>query len=269
MTHSQRTTSLHRTSLHPSLARIFVLETRNELLKILRMPAYILPTLGFPAIFYLIFGVAMNSGNTIGSVTVSTYMLATYGAFGVIGAALFSLGAGIAMERGQGWMLLKRATPMPPVIHLMARTAVAVLLGLLVVMLLMTLAAFSGVRLPTATWVVLAAVLAAGAVPFSLAGMAIGYLAGPNSAPVIVNMIYLPVAFASGLWVPIQVLPSFFKQLAPWLPTYHYAQLALTTIDAAQITRLLPSMAALTASSLAFLALALWGYRRDQGVTYG
>lgn len=254
----------------PNLIDVFVLETRCELLKIVRMPAFLLPALGFPAVFYLLFGVAMNAGKSVGTVTVSTYMLVTYGAFGVIGAALFSLGAGLATERGQGWLLLKRATPMPPVVHLTARVAAAVFLGLLVVLLLMVLAAvFGGARLPTATWAALAAVLVAGAVPFSLAGMAIGYLAGPNSAPVVVNLIYLPVAFASGLWLPIQVLPPFFQKLAPWLPTYHYAQLALTTVDAAQITRVLPSVASLAFSSLAFLAVALWGYRRDQGVTYG
>ena len=41
---------------------------------------------------------------------VATYLLATYATFGVIGAALFGFGVGVAVERGQGWMLLKRAS---------------------------------------------------------------------------------------------------------------------------------------------------------------
>ncbi len=255
----------------PNPLNILVQETRCELLKLVRMPAFMLPTLSFPLLFYSLFGIALNFGSgSVGSVSQSGYMLVTYGAFGVIGAALFALGTGLANERGQGWMLFKRATPMPPLVHFLARVAVATVIGLLIVMLLMVLGAvFGGVRLPTATWVTLAAVLTAGAVPFSLFGMALGYLAGPNSAPAIINLIYLPISFASGLWMPVFVLPRFFQELAVWLPPYHYAQLALATVGAAQEEQVAYSVGFLVVCSVIFLAVALWGYRRDQGVTYG
>ena len=44
--------------------------------------------------------------------------------------------------------------------------------------------------------------------------MACSWTAGPNSAPAIVNLIYLPTAFLSGLWVPIQVLPEILQRVA-------------------------------------------------------
>src|SRR5215831_14777459 len=98
-------------------ARIYVLEARYEFLKLLRLPGYSIPTIAFPVLFYLIFGLSLGPGRSAGPVSIATYLIATYGAFGVIGASLFSFGVGVAIERGLGWMLLKRATPMPPMAY--------------------------------------------------------------------------------------------------------------------------------------------------------
>ena len=68
-------------------------------------------------------------------------------------------------------------------------------------------------------------------------GLAFGYLVGPNSAPAMLNVIYLPMAFASGLFIPIDQLPAFVQGIAPALPPYHFAQLALGTVGAAERDR--------------------------------
>ena len=91
-----------------SPARTYALEAKYEFLKVLRMPGYAIPSIAFPAMFYLLFGVIFGRQN-VGAVSMSTYLIATYGAFGVIGASLFGFGVGVAIERGQGWLLLKRA----------------------------------------------------------------------------------------------------------------------------------------------------------------
>ena len=109
-----------------NLWRIYALEAKYEFLKQLRLPAYVVPTLGFPLVFYLLFGVALNHG-TGGPFDIPTYMMATYGAFGVMNTALFAFGVGVAVERGQGWMLFKRSTPMPPFAHFFGKLAMALL----------------------------------------------------------------------------------------------------------------------------------------------
>ena len=63
-------------------------------------------------------------------------------------------------------------------------------------------------------------------------GLAIGSFAGPNSAPATVNMIYLPMAFCAGLWIPFEFLPGALKQVAPFLPAYHLSQIALSIMHA-------------------------------------
>jgi ABC-2 type transport system permease protein len=210
-----------------SLARIYALESRYELLKLIRLPVYLVPTLIFPMMFYLLFGVAFRRPTT-GSFDMATYLVAAYGALGVMNAALFGFGVGVAMERGQGWMLFKRATPMPPLAWFAGRLTACILCSALMVACLFTLAATAGgVRMPPAQWLSLAGVLVAGALAFSAFGLAIGSWVGPNSAPAIINILSLPMGFASGMWFPIQMMPGFVKKIAAFLPSFHYAQLAL------------------------------------------
>lgn len=250
--------------------RIYGLETKYEFLKLMRIPAFAIPSITFPVMFYVLFGLAFGSGRGVSGVSIATYLIATYGAFGVIGASMFGFGAGVAVERGQGWMLLKRATPMPVAAYFFAKLAVCMLFGAVIVFLLSTIGVtFGGVRLPPFTWGRLALTLVAGAVPFCALGLAVGYFAGPNSAPPIVNLIYLPMAFASGLWIPIEILPSALRSVAPFVPAYHLGQLALSAIGADRGAPVWSHVVALAGFTCIFLALALWGYRNDEGKTYG
>jgi hypothetical protein len=109
--------------------RIYALETKYEFLKLVRIPAFAIPSISFPVMFYLLFGLAFGSRRGVGGVSMATYLIATYGAFGVIGASLFGFGAGVAIERGQGWMLLKRATPMPVGAYFFAKLVVCLIFG--------------------------------------------------------------------------------------------------------------------------------------------
>ena len=138
----------------------------------------------------------------------ATYMLATMGCFGVMAVALFGFGVSLAMERGQGWLQVKRASPMPVSAYFLAKLFAAVVFSTVIMLLLLAVGIpFGGVRLPLATAAKLVGILVAGSIPFSAMGLAIGYFAKPNSAPAVVNLIYLPMSFCSGLWIPLFMLP--------------------------------------------------------------
>jgi len=251
-----------------NLLRIYTLEAKYEFLKQLRLPAYVIPTLTFPLFFYVLFGLVLNRGGGPGGM--ARYLLATYGAFGVLAATLFGFGIQVAVERGQGWMLWKRASPMPPLAYFAAKTVMSLLFCLILVCALFLLGATAGgVRLPAGTWLALGGTLLLGALPFCACGLAIGSFAGPNSAPAVVNLIYLPASFFSGLWVPIRFLPSWIRALARFLPTYHYGQLALRTIGAGNGEPVALSLAVLAGFTVLCLAAARIGFRRDEGKTYG
>jgi ABC-2 type transport system permease protein len=249
-------------------ARIYMLEAKSELLKLLRLPAFFIPSLGFPMMFYALFGLVIPSRQS--SVQISKYLLATYGAFGVIGIALFSLGIGVAIERGQGWLAVKRASPMPLPAYFFGKYVMTVMFSALLVALLCTLGVVWGdVRMPPSQWAGLFAILTFGGIPFCAAGIAVAYLVGPNSAPAVVNAVYLPMAFLSGLFIPAEMLPQALRDFAQFLPPYHLARLALIAVGIETAANLWIHVAVLAGFGALFTALAVVGYRRDDGRTYG
>jgi ABC-2 type transport system permease protein len=252
-----------------SLVRIYWLEAKSEALKAPRLPAYLVPLIAFPVFFYVLFGVSLRPG-PVGGFNLAEYLLATYGAFGVMNAALFGFGIGIAAERGQGWLLLKRATPMPPMALFAGKLAMSLLFGVLVIAALFLLGITVGhVIVPWTTLARLAAVLVGGALPFAALGLAVGYWVGPNSAVPVCNLLSLPIAFVSGLWIPYAMLPRFFQGLAHDLPAYHFAQLALKTLGKGNPEPAVWSVLYLVVFTGVMLALACVGYLRDSGRTYG
>lgn len=250
-----------------SLPAVVVAETRTELLKAIRLPAFILPVILFPSIFYILFGLVMSG--SVGGTAMPAYLLGSYGAFGVIGAALFGMGVSVAAERGQGWLMLKRATPMPPIAYFAAKVLVSIILGACITVILGALAAtFGDVRLPLSSWLLLIVTLSAGTVPFCALGCVLGYVSGPTSAPAIANLIYLPMSFASGLWIPLPFLPDSVQRIAPALPPYHLAALAHGTVTGSNAGTAV-HIAALAAFTAVFLAAAVFAYRRDDDRTWG
>jgi len=243
---------------------VYVAETRYELIKISRMPSYYIPTLAFPVLFYVMFGLLLGTRQSAGSVSLSTYLLATYGAFGVIGASLFGFAVSISTERGYGWLQVKRASPMPPAAYLLAKTMASLLFSMLVVFLLLALGlTFGGAKMPAGMLARFVLTLVAGSLPFCAIGLAIGSIAPPNSAPLIVNAVFLPFSFCSGLWLPLQILPKFLQHLAPLLPPYHLGQLALRIVGAPSVGSTWQHVSALAAFTMVFLLLARRGFTRE------
>jgi len=252
-----------------NLLKLVITETRFEFLKMLRLPVYSVATLAFPLMFFLLFSTIFGSAEAQG-VRASRYLLATYAAAGVVSAALFSFGVGVASERGQGWMRLKRVSPMPSVAYFVAKIGMALVFATLVVVTLSVAAMVTqGVRFAVADWLTMLGVLLIGVFPFATLGLAIGYTFGPNSAPVVINLLYMPMAFASGLWMPITILPPVVKSIAEFLPTYHYAQLVIGTVGGTPLGNASVHLIVLAGFTLAFLALAAFAYKRDEGKTYG
>jgi ABC-2 type transport system permease protein len=207
--------------------RAYALEAKYEFLRVLRTPAFAIPTLLFPSLFYLLFGLLLNRGNS----AAAHYLFATYSVFGAMAPGLFGFGVSIAIERERGWLALKRVAPMPAGAYLAAKMAMAMAFALIIYAMLATLAAtLGGVRLELVQWLLLGVIAAFGVLPFCALGLLIGSRANAAASPAIVNFIYLPMAFLSGLWMPLAMLPQFIRDIAVLWPPYHLAQLALDVI---------------------------------------
>src|SRR5437879_2645652 len=146
---STATTALDHVSIERSARHtttIFLKEARYEFLKNLRLRVYTVSVISFPLMFYVLFGLVLNSHEAIGGTTVPTYLIATYGTFGVMGASLFGTASGLASDRGLGWLQVKRASPMPPFAYFAAKVVLSMIFSAIVVTLLMVLGiSFGGV----------------------------------------------------------------------------------------------------------------------------
>jgi ABC-2 type transport system permease protein len=218
----------------PSSVRIFVREMRYEILRALRTRAFSLSAIGFPVMFYILFGLVLNRNEVMAhGVSVAKYLLGGYAVFGALGAAIFGIGIGVAVDRSAGWLDLKRASPMPPLAYVLSKCVMAVAFSLIIVSVLSVLGiAFGHVRITVSEFLHIALFAAAGSVPFSCLGLAMAFLVPPNAAGGVANMIYLPMSFLSGLWVPIRFLPHALQLIAPAFPTYHLAQLMYGALGA-------------------------------------
>lgn len=201
----------------------FNLETGAELLKSLRAPEFILPTMLMPVAFYSLFAIVLpNNANS------AAYLLATYGVFAVMGPSIFGFGISVANERDKGWLSLKRAAPSRGISYIGAKLVNTLIFSSVAVGVVYAVAGFAaGVSLPTTTWALLLLTHLAAVFPFILIGLSIGFLCNANGAVAISNIIFLAFAALGGLWIPVSVFPAGLQSFAHFLPSFHLSEIAL------------------------------------------
>jgi len=247
------------------MTRAIWMEIRCEFLSRLRMPRYSVSILAFPLMFYVFFGLILHNGKLDG-IGAAVYVLCTMATMGVMFAPLMGLAGGISAERGLGWMEVKRASPMPPIGWFLAKFCGGMAFSAIIVAALFVLAAtLGGVRMPAAQWGALGGALIAGSIPFCVLGFVLGYLVTANAAPAMINLVAMPMAFCSGLWVPVQFLPHAIQGIAHFLPAYHLAEMSETLAGATGHGSVASHVQALIGLTIIFAAAARIVWRRDEG----
>jgi ABC-2 type transport system permease protein len=225
--------------------------------ELLRYPAYLVPTLVFPAAFFLVFVTSRGHGD-------QTVTMATFAGFAAIGVAFFQFGVGIAAERASPWEAYLRTLPAGAATRLGARVISAALFAAAASAALIAVAVVTtSVNLAPVRWSELALTLLVGTIPFALLGIGLGYWAPQRGALPIANLLYLGLSYAGGLWIRPQDLPAAVAAASPYLPTGTFAHALAATVaghpfEPGDCLRL-AGFAAL------FAAFAAWGYRRDEG----
>jgi ABC-2 type transport system permease protein len=240
-------------------------QIRAELLRYVRSPILSVFTLALPIVIYVFVGLGAAGAGTIAGIPARVYLLAGFAAYGVSNVMLSTFGIGLTVDRARRMDVLMRATPLRPAFYLLARAVVALLFGAVAFAVVGTFAAVAGgVHLAVGTWAALGALTLVGSLPFLALGLAIGYQINPNAGAVGVNLIGLPLYFAAGVFRPLSQLPPFIQNAAPFLPTYHYAQLAWTAVGASGLLPLRQNLVWLLVYTGIFGFLAVRGYRRQE-----
>lgn len=237
------------------LLRAYLMEARFEVLRTLRTPAFLFPTIALPVMLYLFFGVVLAGSKVTGNTDALLGMLSGFTMFSIIGPGMFGIGIGFAMERQSGLVTLKRALPMPPAANLVGKLLSSMIIALLVMIVLMTLAVTIG---HTALTVAQAAKLLltgiVGVVPFCALGLLISSFVSGSGAPAVVNLIYFPMIYLSGLF-PFG-LPKVLQSAAAIWPAFHVNQIARFALDLPTTFDLRVSVGILATFSVMCVAIA-------------
>ncbi|MDQ6823798.1 MAG: ABC transporter permease [Candidatus Eremiobacteraeota bacterium] len=244
-----------------NIVALTLLHFKTLAIQLRRSPSYLIPTLGFPAMFFAFFGVANARTPEIANA-----MMFAYVAFAIVGITLFQFGVGIANERAEPWERFVRTLPAPVAVRFAGRILCALLFGAIAAALVVVTAiTLTPVHLSAQAWVLLPIYAIMGGVPFVLFGIAIGYWSNARAALPIANVFYLVLSFAGGLWIPPAYLPHIVRVISPYLPTRQFFELLWGIGRSANPAHdLLP----LAAYAALFGLIAAVGYRRDEKVRY-
>lgn len=237
--------------------RLALVYARTQTLELLRFPGFSIATLGFPALFFVLFGLPRAGRHP-------EVLVASYAAFAVLGVGFFQFGVSAAIERVTPWSTYVRTLPAPAVARFAGRTLAALFFAAASVAVLLAVAlATTSAELDAGRWARLVAALLLGSVPFVTLGVAVAYWSSPRSALPVANVLYMLLAYAGGLWTGPGDLPSQVMRISPYTPTRQWGDVLWEAVAGAPWSA--THWAALAGYTIIFGGVASWGYRRDEG----
>jgi ABC-2 type transport system permease protein len=213
-------------------------------------------------IFLVLLG-SVYGDEEIEGVRGSTYLLAGLLGYAVIATAFAGLAITLVVRRESGVLKRVRGTPLPTGVYLAAVIAST----LVVIALESALQIAVGHFLLAADWPAapgsLVVTLLLGAVVFSALGLAItGAVRSAEGSSAIVNAVYLPMTFISGVFFSIESLPRFLEIVADASPLTHLLRLLRSAfIEGDGIASSPGAVAVLVAWGLGGLVVALRTFR--------
>ena len=228
-----------------------------EFKKLIRIPAFWVPAVLFPTMLFSFFGVSAAENPER-----APYVMASFSIYAIVGVVFYQFSATIAQERDSAFDRWARTLAGASAPSIFARVVTAVIFGIAAVGLVIATAHVLTTPDITVIQILkLFAVCALAAVPASLMAVTLGYLVSSRAAIATANLIFLPLAYLGGLWIPPAGLPETINTLSNYTPTRHMAELAWHVMADAPMPK--ESLTALALFTLLFGATAYLAARRD------
>ncbi|HEY4432556.1 MAG TPA: ABC transporter permease [Paenibacillus sp.] len=201
--------------------RLITVQCKAEMLRIIRNPYYVFWSLLMPIMFYFIFTKVVNTGSD--DPTWSAHYLMSMATFSVMGSAIMTLGIRLVQERTQGWTTFIRITPLPGSVYFFGKMFGQTMMHLFSVICIFVAGyLINGVSLSAGQWVLSGLWILIGSLPFLAIGTLVGAMKRVDTASGVSNVIYMALAVAGGMWMPIEILPRLMQKIGHWLPSYNY-----------------------------------------------
>ncbi|HEX5118279.1 MAG TPA: ABC transporter permease [Pseudonocardiaceae bacterium] len=197
-----------------------------EVKRALRNPRFLMFTMVFPVVIFLIDVGAFGKGNVPGSTaSYASYLMVSMAAWGAFMAAM-NTGARTAVERAAGWQRQLRLTPLRPTSYLLAKGTVGTVVALPPILLVALVGVFAeGVRLSGAGWVQVILGVWVATIPFAVLGLLVGQLATSETMQVFTTGLMIVLGFLGGVLIPVTVFPAWMASIAKVLPSYWLADI--------------------------------------------
>ncbi len=246
----------------PSPWRLLLLHTKYQMIEQFRIPMAIVGNVVFPAISFLFFVVPMAAVRDNADAAVGA--AGQLALVSVLSVCLFTFGLGGAEDRGTPWDPYLRTLSAGVLPRLGAR----ILTGLAFALVGVSVVGLFAVLLTAATFSLgqigwgLAAMTVAG-FPFLLMGIGLGHLLSVKAALPVVQMLFLPLAFAGGLFLPPELFPKWLESFSTLLPSRGGRDLVVGALGMDGPPQRV--VVCLGVWTVALAVFAVWAYRRDEG----
>jgi ABC-2 type transport system permease protein len=190
---------------------------------------------GMPIMLLLLFG-SLNSGGHIkelGNIPYVTFFLPGILAYGIIITQFVNMAGGLAIQRDSGLLKRMRGTPLPGWSYVAGRVGSTAAISVIMSVAMLVLGrVFYGVHLRAEAIPAVVVAVLLGAATFAALGMAaVNLIPNAEAAPVVANVLILPLSFISGIWYPINGAPSWVRHLAEIFPVEHLANMLHVAFD--------------------------------------
>jgi ABC-2 type transport system permease protein len=234
---------------------------RLELRRMMRNKRTVIFTLVLPAVFFLLFGTnATNRHETVGGGNVTGYIMVSMAVYGAM-LATTSGGAMVSIERAAGWSRQLRLTPLKPAAYIAVKLVLAMIIGAVSVAVTFAVGSASGAKLPAHAWIECALLAWVCALVFAAFGLFMGYLLPSENVMQILGPVLAVLAFAGGLFAPLDTFGHTFATIAKFTPVYGVGELARYPLT--HDGTLWLAVLNVAAWTLIFSAGAMWRFRRD------
>jgi ABC-2 type transport system permease protein len=187
-----------------------------------RNPMAAVFTLLFPVVFLVVVGTSAGSQRAPGTtLTYEQYVVVAMITFGLIAACYTNLGMTICLRRDSGVLKRMRGTPISIGSYMGGIIGnVLINVGLLAVLVVGIGMVFFHLHFPYHPFAVVVTLLI-GIVTFCALGLAVTVLVtNADAAPAVINGIYFPIVFISGVFYPLSD-GSVLSKIADYFPVRH------------------------------------------------
>lgn len=237
---------------------------------VLRNSSFIFFSLLMPAGFYLLYTKMMISGSAAAVKQFNVSYMDQMIVYSILIEAFFSIASILKRDRDKGFTTFLRLSPHGTLPYYVSITFWMLMMSLLSVVVLGGIAvSVNGVSLDVSQWLELLGVILIGQVPILMIGIALSYIHREEMLSLASNLLTFPMAIISGLWWPINMLPTWLQTIGKQMPTYFVNNLLnqLTSRATVDLTNLAGIAVWLVLGTL--LVIVMTKHEQRKGVALG